>query len=188
MIRSRRGRFLAIPTENARKRGPNGRRISPRTFPEHGFGRCGSCRRGGPSLLAVDGLRASFSRRTGELPRLPAGNIRRPAQRTGSEHGGDARVAGEAVQAARRGTGDQRPRWISLRMMHSVLLRLDRRRPRLQPRRALKTPAGCRRRVWSRRCGAIEFVLTGLHLVLAMAADWPLAVISGTCVTSGSDP
>ena len=37
MIRSRRGRFLAIPTENAPRKGTDGRRISPSTFPEHRF-------------------------------------------------------------------------------------------------------------------------------------------------------
>ena len=43
VIRSRRGRFLAIPTENAPRKGTDGKRISPRTFPEHRSGRCGSC-------------------------------------------------------------------------------------------------------------------------------------------------
>jgi hypothetical protein len=38
VIRSRRGRFLAIPTENAARKGIDGRRISPTTFPEHRFG------------------------------------------------------------------------------------------------------------------------------------------------------
>jgi Family of unknown function (DUF6441) len=43
VIRSRRGRLLAIPTENAPRKGADGRRISPSTFPEHRFGRSGSC-------------------------------------------------------------------------------------------------------------------------------------------------
>jgi hypothetical protein len=44
VIRSRRGRLLAIPTENAPRKGTDGRRISPSTFPEHrASGRCGSC-------------------------------------------------------------------------------------------------------------------------------------------------
>ena len=68
LIRSGRGRFLAIPTENAPRKGTDGKRISPRTFPEHRFGPLrfvpGET---GPSLLVVDGLRASFSRQTGEL-------------------------------------------------------------------------------------------------------------------------
>jgi Family of unknown function (DUF6441) len=37
VIRSRRGRFLAIPTENAPRKGTDGRRISLSTFPEHRF-------------------------------------------------------------------------------------------------------------------------------------------------------
>jgi hypothetical protein len=68
VIRSRRGRFLAIPTENAPRKGTDGRRISPSTFPEHRFGPLRFVPRpNGPSLLVVDGLRASFSRKTGEL-------------------------------------------------------------------------------------------------------------------------
>jgi len=68
VIRSRRGRFLAIPTENAPRKGTDGRRISPSTFPEHRFGPLRFVPRpSGPSLLVVDGLRASFSRQTGEL-------------------------------------------------------------------------------------------------------------------------
>jgi hypothetical protein len=38
VIRSRRGRFLAIPTENAPRKGTDGKRINPPTFPEHRFG------------------------------------------------------------------------------------------------------------------------------------------------------
>jgi Family of unknown function (DUF6441) len=68
VIRGRRGRFLAIPTENAPRKGTDGRRISPSTFPEHRFGPLQFVPRPtGPSLLVVDGLRASFSRQTGEL-------------------------------------------------------------------------------------------------------------------------
>ena len=68
VVRSRRGRFLAIPTENAPKKGTDGRRISPSTFPEHRFGPLRFVPRpSGPSLLVVDGVRASFSRQTGEL-------------------------------------------------------------------------------------------------------------------------
>jgi hypothetical protein len=68
VIRSRRGGFLAIPTENAPRKGTEGRRISPSTFPEHRFGPLRFVpRASGPSLLVVDGLRASFSRKTGEL-------------------------------------------------------------------------------------------------------------------------
>jgi Family of unknown function (DUF6441) len=68
LIRSRRGRFLAIPTDNAPRKGTDGKRISPSTFPEHRFGALRFVPRpNGPSLLVVDGLRASFSRKTGEL-------------------------------------------------------------------------------------------------------------------------
>ena len=66
VIRSRRGRFLAIPTENAPRKGTDGRRISPSTFPEHRFGPIRFVpRQSGPSLLVADGLRTSFSRKTG---------------------------------------------------------------------------------------------------------------------------
>jgi Family of unknown function (DUF6441) len=68
VIRSRRGRFLAIPTENAPRKGTDGRRISPSTFPEHRFGPLRFVpRSSGPSLLVVDGLRASYSRQTSQL-------------------------------------------------------------------------------------------------------------------------
>jgi Family of unknown function (DUF6441) len=68
VIRSRRGRFLAIPTENAPRKGADRKRISPGTFPEHRFGPLRFVPRpSGPSLLVVDGLRASFSRSTGML-------------------------------------------------------------------------------------------------------------------------
>jgi hypothetical protein len=68
VVRSKRGRFLAIPTENAPKRGTDGKRISPGTFPENRFGPLRFVPRPpGPSLLVVDGLRASYSRQTGQL-------------------------------------------------------------------------------------------------------------------------
>ena len=68
VVRSKRGRFLAIPTENAPRKGTDGKRISPSTFPEHRFGPLRLVSRpSGPSLLVVDGLRASFSRQTGQL-------------------------------------------------------------------------------------------------------------------------
>jgi Family of unknown function (DUF6441) len=68
VIRSRRGRFLAIPTDNAPRKGTDGKRISPSTFPEHRFGPLRLVpRQTGPSLLVVDGLRASYSRQTGQL-------------------------------------------------------------------------------------------------------------------------
>jgi Family of unknown function (DUF6441) len=68
VIRSKRGRFLAIPTKNAPRKGTDGKRISPSTFPEHRFGPLRFVpRQSGPSLLVVDGVRASFSRKSGSL-------------------------------------------------------------------------------------------------------------------------
>jgi Family of unknown function (DUF6441) len=68
VVRSKRGRFLAIPTENAPRRGTDGRRIRPSTFPEHRLGPLRFVpRASGPSLLVVDGLRASISRKSGQL-------------------------------------------------------------------------------------------------------------------------
>lgn len=65
-IRSRDGLWLAIPTENAPRRGIGGRRISPSTFPEHRYGRLRFVfRPGKPGLLVVDGLRAGTGRRGG---------------------------------------------------------------------------------------------------------------------------
>jgi Family of unknown function (DUF6441) len=43
VIRSRRGRFLAIPTENAPRKGADGRRIKPSTFPSTASDRSDSC-------------------------------------------------------------------------------------------------------------------------------------------------
>ncbi len=68
VVRSKDGFWLAIPTPNAPKRGVGGQRISPSTFPEHRFGKLRFVyRRGGPSLLVAEGLRASVSRSTGEV-------------------------------------------------------------------------------------------------------------------------
>jgi len=83
VVRAKRGRFLAIPTENAPRRGVGGRRISPSTFPEHRFGPLRFVPRpSGPSLLVVDGVRASFSRKTGELRGFRRASDR--ARRTGA--------------------------------------------------------------------------------------------------------
>jgi Family of unknown function (DUF6441) len=82
VIRSRRGRFLAIPTENAPRKGTDGRQLSPSTFPEHRFGPLRFVpRRSGPSFLVADGLRASFSRQTGQLRGFGRASDR--ARRTG---------------------------------------------------------------------------------------------------------
>ena len=83
LIRAKRGRFLAIPTENAPKRGTDRRRITPRNFPEHRLGELRLVpRRNGPSLLVVDGVSASFSRKTGNLRGFRKASDR--AQRTGA--------------------------------------------------------------------------------------------------------
>jgi hypothetical protein len=56
------------PSENAPRKGTSGRRIHPSTFPEHRLGPLRFVPRpSGPSLLVADGVRASFSRQTGEL-------------------------------------------------------------------------------------------------------------------------
>ena len=50
------------------QKGTDGKRIRPSTFPKHRFGPLRFVPRpSGPSLLVVDGLRASFSRQTGQL-------------------------------------------------------------------------------------------------------------------------
>ncbi len=66
LIRGGNGFFLAIPTPAAPKRGVGGGRISPSNFPEHALGRLRFVyRRGAPSLLVVDSLRARKGRRGG---------------------------------------------------------------------------------------------------------------------------
>jgi hypothetical protein len=83
LIRARRGRFMAIPTENAPRRGTDRRKISPANFPEHRYGQLRLVpRKNGPSLLVVDGVRASLSRKTGSLRGFGKASDR--ARRTGS--------------------------------------------------------------------------------------------------------
>ena len=83
LIRSKRGRFLAIPTASAPRKGTDGKRIRPSTFPEHRFGPLRFVpRRNGPSLLVVEGVRASVSRKTGELRGFRRASDR--ARRTGA--------------------------------------------------------------------------------------------------------
>ena len=68
LIRSKDGWWLAIPTPSAPKRGVGGKRISPSNFPAHRFGPLRFVyRRGGPSLLVVENVRASYSRQSGQL-------------------------------------------------------------------------------------------------------------------------
>jgi hypothetical protein len=84
LIRSKRGRFLAIPTENAPRKGTDGRRISPSTFPEHRFGLLRFVPRpSGPSLLVVDGLSASLRRKNAELRGFRRATDRARARRDG---------------------------------------------------------------------------------------------------------
>ncbi len=65
-IRSKEGKFLAIPTTAAPKRGVGGKRLTPDNFPEHSLGRLRFVyRRGAPSLLVVDGMRAGVGKRGG---------------------------------------------------------------------------------------------------------------------------
>lgn len=65
-ITSSKGTFLAIPTPAAPKRGVGGKRINPSNFPEHSLGRLRFVyRRGAPSLLVVDNLRAGTGKRGG---------------------------------------------------------------------------------------------------------------------------
>ena len=69
VIRSTRGMWLAIPSENAPKKGTDGKRVKPNTFPEHRFGELRFIYRGPgkASLLIADNLRASYSRKTGQF-------------------------------------------------------------------------------------------------------------------------
>ncbi len=62
------GALSRDPDRERAEEGTDGRRISPSTFPEHRFGPLRFVPRpSGASLLVVDGLRASFSRKTGGL-------------------------------------------------------------------------------------------------------------------------
>ena len=66
MIKSDKGVFLAIPIAAAPKRGVGGKRINPDNFPEHSLGRLRFVyRKGAPSLLVVDNLRAGTGKRGG---------------------------------------------------------------------------------------------------------------------------
>lgn len=66
VIKSDKGFFLAVPTSAAPKKGVGGKRISPSNFPEYSLGRLRFVyRRGAPSLLVVDNLRARTGKRGG---------------------------------------------------------------------------------------------------------------------------
>lgn len=61
-------RFLAIPTENAPKRGPGGKKISPSNWPEGLYGKLRVVKtRNGHLVLIAENVRASYSRKTKEL-------------------------------------------------------------------------------------------------------------------------
>jgi Family of unknown function (DUF6441) len=86
VIRSRRGRLLAVPTENAPKKGTDGKRISPSTFPEHRFGPLRFVPRPTPlSLPVVDGSRLVPPQDRGAAG-LQAGNGSGAEERTGSAY------------------------------------------------------------------------------------------------------
>ena len=107
-IRSRRGRFLAIPTENAPRKGTDGRRISPSTFPEHRFGPLRFVPRPNGTVAAGGGRLARLVQPANRrAARLPARDRPGSPRWSGSDHGRDvsARAAGEAVEAARRCRG-----------------------------------------------------------------------------------
>jgi hypothetical protein len=102
VIRSRRGRFLAIPTENAPRKGTDGKRISPSTFPSTVLARSGSClgradRRSWQWMACEPRsvARAGSCEASGARPIGPENGRR-------SDHGRDvsAGAAGEAAQAA----------------------------------------------------------------------------------------
>ena len=108
VIRSMRGRFLAIPTENAPRKGTDGKRIRPEHLPRAPVRaapiRAAAKRALAPGRGQASGLGQPQDRRAA---RLPPRYRARPAERSGSDHGGDvpARAAGEAAQAARCGAG-----------------------------------------------------------------------------------
>jgi hypothetical protein len=103
VIRSRRGLFLAIPTENAPKKGTDGRRISPSTF------RAAPVRASAERTVAACGGRLARLVQQADRPaqRFPACDRTCAAQWPWPDDGGDvsARAAGEAAQAPRRRRG-----------------------------------------------------------------------------------
>lgn len=73
VIKSKQGKFLAIPTDEAPKKGIGGKRIRPSNFPEHRFGPLRYVkRRGKPDLLVVDSVRITKTGRVGR--RLKGGS------------------------------------------------------------------------------------------------------------------
>ena len=89
VIKGRGGNWLAIPTPAAPKRGTNGKRITPATFPTARHGPLRMVRRSGRSaLLVVDGVRVSAQ--TGRVGRQAKGGGR---TKSGSFKQGIATVA-----------------------------------------------------------------------------------------------
>ena len=75
VIKGKGGTWLAIPTPAAPKRGVNGRRITPATFPTGRYGPLRMVRRRGrTALLVVDGVRVSAQ--TGRIGRRAKGGGR----------------------------------------------------------------------------------------------------------------
>lgn len=75
VIRSQKGFFLSVPTDDAPARGTDGKRISPSNWPEARFGRLRFVfRRGRPSLLVVE-RQPSIKKATGAL------SFRKPSKR-----------------------------------------------------------------------------------------------------------
>ncbi|WP_372836568.1 DUF6441 family protein, partial [Puniceibacterium confluentis] len=65
-IRSSEGFFLALPTEDAPKKGVGGKRLTPENFPEHRFGPLRFVyRQGRASMLVVDNQRQRKGKRGG---------------------------------------------------------------------------------------------------------------------------
>ena len=84
-IRAKKSRFLAIPTENVPKnrnrRGRFTKRISPRNWPEHLYGRLRFVkRRRGPHFLVADEVRISKTGRVTKAKRTKTGRMGRGAR------------------------------------------------------------------------------------------------------------
>jgi len=89
VIKGKGGRWLAIPTPAAPKRGVDGKRITPATFPVERHGPLRMVRRSGrTALLVVDGVRISAA--TGRVARRAKGGGR---TKSGSYRRGIATVA-----------------------------------------------------------------------------------------------
>lgn len=80
LVKSADGFYLAIPTENAPKKGRDGKRISPSNWPKEVYGPLRFVYRpNGRSLLVADDLRASYSRKTGQMRGFKAASAKQRA-------------------------------------------------------------------------------------------------------------